>query len=230
MAVNAAPAPNAKGVYAAGNLIGTDHTVLYTGVTAAFTDGTVTAGATYYYHVFTVDKAFNYSPVVTVSATASVSTTPTILATASFSNFIQTIGSASPIQKATVSGSNLSGDITVTAPSGYEVSINGTIWTGSVVLSPVSGNISSTEVSVRLNAVSAGTFSRMVTPSLLGFIPRCELLIAFSICGSASDSFCCSNKVQARLFSAATLSGCVSNTLANAVVDCCLSVPNIRLP
>ena len=78
---------------------------------------------------------------------------------ASFSNFIQTIGSASVIQKATVSGSNLSGDITVTAPSGYEVSLNGTTWTGSVVLSPASGTISSTEVSVRLNAVSAGPYS-----------------------------------------------------------------------
>lgn len=157
--VSTAPAPNAKGVYAAGNLTGADHTVLYTGVTAGFTDGTVTAGATYYYHVFTVDKAFNYSPVTTVSATASVSTTPTILATASFSNFIQTIGSASVIQKATVSGTNLTGDITVTAPSGYEVSLNGTTWTSSVIIAPASGTISSTEVSVRLNALSAGTYS-----------------------------------------------------------------------
>lgn len=157
--VNAAPTPNAKGVYVAGNLIGTDHTVFYTGVTAAFTDGTVTAGVTYYYHVFAVDKAFNYSSVATVSATASASTTPTILATASFSNFIQTIGSASAIQKATVSGNNLSGDITVTAPSGYEVSLDGTTWTSSVVLSPASGTISSTEISVRLNAVSTGTYS-----------------------------------------------------------------------
>ena len=82
--VNAAPTPNVKGVYAAGNLIGADHTVLYTGSTTAFTDGTVTSGTTYYYHLFTVDKAFNYSPVATVSATASASTTPTILATCKF--------------------------------------------------------------------------------------------------------------------------------------------------
>lgn len=157
--ISAAPTLNTKGVYAAGNTIGNDYTVLYTGVNAAFTDGTVTAGSTYYYHVFSADKAFNYSAVASISATATASTSPTILATASFSNFIQAIGSASAIQKATVSGSNLSGDITVTAPSGYEVSLNGATWTSSVILSPASGTISSTEVSVRLNAVSAGTYS-----------------------------------------------------------------------
>ena len=157
--VSNSPTPNAKGVYVPGNLIGADHTVLYTGTTAAFTDNSVTAGATYYYHVFTADKAFNYSAVTSVSATASNSTSPTILATASFTNFTQTIGSPSAVQKATVSGTNLTGDVTVTAPSGYEVSLNGTVWTSSVALSPSSGTISSTEISVRLNAVAAGTYN-----------------------------------------------------------------------
>jgi pectin methylesterase-like acyl-CoA thioesterase len=157
--VSTAPTLNTKGVYAAGNTIGADYTVLYTGTSASFNDGTVTAGATYYYHVFTADKAFNYSPVATISGTATASTSPTILTTASFTNFIQTIGSPSAVQKATVSGTNLTGDVTVTAPSNYEVSLNGTTWTSSVVISPSSGTITSTEISVRLNAVSAGTYN-----------------------------------------------------------------------
>lgn len=157
--VSAPPTLNAKGVYAAGNTIGADYTILYTGTSTSFNDGTVTSGSTYYYHVFTADKAFNYSPVATVSATATASTSPTILATASFTNFTQTIGTPSAIQKATVSGTNLTGDLTVTAPLNYEVSLNGTTWTSSVALSPASGTISSTEISVRLNASNVGTYN-----------------------------------------------------------------------
>ncbi|RXK59632.1 T9SS type A sorting domain-containing protein [Lacibacter luteus] len=161
--VSAAPSLNTKGVYAAGNTIGADYTVLYTGTSTSFNDGTVTTGATYYYHVFTADKAFNYAPVATISALANNSNTPTILATASFTNFTQTIGSASAVQKATVSGTNLTGDVTVTAPSNYEVSLNGTTWTSSVTLSPSSGTIAATEISVRLNAASAGIYNGNIT-------------------------------------------------------------------
>ncbi|NCU02868.1 MAG: T9SS type A sorting domain-containing protein [Chitinophagaceae bacterium] len=161
--VSAAPTLNTKGVYTAGNTISSDYTVLYTGTGTSFNDGTVTSGSTYYYHVFTADKAFNYSPVATVSGTATASTSPTILATASFNNFIQTIGSPSAVQKATVSGTNLTGDLTVTAPANYEVSLNGTTWTSSIVLSPASGTVASTEISVRLNASSVGTYNGTIS-------------------------------------------------------------------
>lgn len=157
--VSAAPALNTKGVYAVGNTIGADYTVLYTGTSTAFNDGTVTTGSTYYYHVFTADKAFNYSPVATLSAIATNSNAPTILATGSFTNFTQTIGTPSAVQKATVSGTNLTGDLTVTAPSNYEVLLNGTTWTNSITLSPSSGTIAATEISVRLNAASAGNYN-----------------------------------------------------------------------
>lgn len=157
--VSTAPTLNTKGVYAAGNTIGADYTVLYTGTSTAFNDGTVTTGSTYYYHVFTADKAFNYSPVASIAATATASTSPTILATASFTNFMQTIGTPSAVQKCNISGTNLSGDVTITAPANYQVSLNGTAWTNNVVLSPASGTIVATEISVRLNATSAGTYN-----------------------------------------------------------------------
>lgn len=157
--VSAAPTLNTKGVYVTGNTIGNDYTIMYTGINAAFTDGSVTAGSIYYYHVFTADKAFNYSPVATIAASATASATPIILATASFTDFIQTIGSPSAIQTFTVSGTNLTGDITVTAPVNYEVSLNGTAWSSGVVLSPVSGTVSSTAISVRLHASSVGIYN-----------------------------------------------------------------------
>lgn len=157
--VSTAPTLNTKGVYAGGNTIGADYTVLYTGTNASFNDGTVTTGSSYNYHVYTADKAFNYSPVASISAVATASTSPAILATASFTSFTQTIGTPSAVQKCNVSGTNLTGDVTITAPANYQVSLNGTTWTSSVVLSPASGTITSTEISVRLNAASAGTYN-----------------------------------------------------------------------
>lgn len=71
------PVLNANGIYSIGNSIGSN-VVLYIGTATAFTDdGSIAAlrsDSTYYYYIFTGDKAFNYStPVV---ATASVSVSP----------------------------------------------------------------------------------------------------------------------------------------------------------
>lgn len=156
--VSAAPSPNTKGVYVAGNTIGTDYTVVYVGTAATFTDNAVTTGSTYYYHVFVADKAFNYSAATSVSATANNSSSPSLSFTGSLSSFTQTIGTASATQNCTVNGTNLTGDVTVTAPSGYEVSLNGTTWLANVTITPVSGSIQSI-ISVRLNAVSTGNYN-----------------------------------------------------------------------
>jgi hypothetical protein len=56
--------PNQNGIYAVGNIIAgaVTGTVRYIGTGTSFTDNTNIAGATdYYYKVYTVDKAFNYS-------------------------------------------------------------------------------------------------------------------------------------------------------------------------
>ncbi len=66
------PALNANGIYSLGNVVGAGNTVVYLGANTGFIDdGSVAAlasGATYYYHVYTVDKAFNYSSAATASA------------------------------------------------------------------------------------------------------------------------------------------------------------------
>ena len=59
--------PNQQGIYAVGNtttngtgsLVGT---IRYIGTGLSFTDGSLAAGTQYWYKVYTVDKAFNYSP------------------------------------------------------------------------------------------------------------------------------------------------------------------------
>jgi pectin methylesterase-like acyl-CoA thioesterase len=65
------PALNPNGIYSLGNVVGAG-TVVYIGANTGFTDdghvAALVAGATYYYHIYTVDKAFNYSPAATASA------------------------------------------------------------------------------------------------------------------------------------------------------------------
>ena len=73
------PALNANGIYSTGNTTGAGNTVVYIGANTGFTDSgavaALTSGTTYYYHIFTADKAFNYSPAATTSA-AITTTTP----------------------------------------------------------------------------------------------------------------------------------------------------------
>ncbi len=66
--------PNQNGIYAVGNTIGTG-TVAYIGTANSFIDPALTWGFTYYYLVFAVDKAFNYSIPDTASYLLPVSLT-----------------------------------------------------------------------------------------------------------------------------------------------------------
>ena len=86
---------------------------------------------------------------------------PTIIVTGTLNAFSQTAGTPSAVQTYTVSGANLTGNITITPPANYQVSSNGgTTWfttAAPLVLTPVSGTIGNTTISVRLNATSAGS-------------------------------------------------------------------------
>lgn len=53
--------PNAKGVYAVGNFVSGTEQVVYLGTNPSFTDLGLTPSTRYYYRIYTVDKAFNYS-------------------------------------------------------------------------------------------------------------------------------------------------------------------------
>ena len=53
--------PNVNGIYAVGNTVAAGQTVVYIGTSTSFTDSGLTTGATYFYRIYTFDKAFNYS-------------------------------------------------------------------------------------------------------------------------------------------------------------------------
>ncbi len=79
-------APNTKGIYAVGNFVAGTEKVVYLGPvgTNSFVDNGLTQETTYYYRIYTVDKAFNYclTPLALSGTTTapSYATEPTIAA------------------------------------------------------------------------------------------------------------------------------------------------------
>ena len=85
-----------------------------------------------------------------------------------FSAFTTTLGTPSAVQTFAVSGANLSGDVTVAAPSGFEVSIDGSSFSSSLALMPSNGAVSAS-ISVRIAAATpVGSPSGNITVSSSG--------------------------------------------------------------
>ena len=112
-----------------------------------------------------VNNATNYTgndTPFTLSSTDFTAATPALaVSPSSLSGFTTTAGTASASQSYTLSGSDLSpasGNITVTAPTGFEVSTNNTTFSGSVNVAYSSGTLASTTIFVRI-AASAGAGS-----------------------------------------------------------------------
>ncbi len=87
---------------------------------------------------------------------ASAVSTPAIIGTTSAAAFTTTYGSASTAQTFSVSGSNLSSDLVATAPTGYEVSADGTTYGTTATFTQTSGSASGS-LRVRLAATATVT-------------------------------------------------------------------------
>ena len=128
--------------------------------------------------VATVDLSLSANTVDpnTNNGSASLGTTlvspPTVTAsTSSLALGTTTAGTAStPAQSFTVSGSNLTADLIVTAPTGVELSKDsGTSWQTSETLTPSSGTVSTTTIQSRISAgASAGSISGNITCASTG--------------------------------------------------------------
>ncbi|MCB2408984.1 T9SS type A sorting domain-containing protein [Hymenobacter lucidus] len=90
--------------------------------------------------------------------------TPTVFAdptARAFGN--QVVNTPSASQTTSVSGTSLTGPITVTAPAGYLVSTNNTTFTSSLSLTPVSGTVSPTTIYIQFLPTAAQTYNGNVT-------------------------------------------------------------------
>ncbi len=98
----------------------------------------------------------NYS-ITYVAGDLTVSAAPTISTSGTLSAVSTTYGTASTSPTSfLVSGGNLTGDLSVTPPAGFEVSTSsGSGYSGSLNLTATGGTVSSTTIYVRLSAIAA---------------------------------------------------------------------------
>lgn len=113
--------------------------------------------------------AANPFPIGTYSATASTTPTLTVSNTIAGLDYFEANGPSAE-KEISISGDNLTADITLTAPANFEISLtSGVSFASSVSLSPTSGSVSSTIVYVRLAAgLTANTYSGDVIASSAG--------------------------------------------------------------
>jgi hypothetical protein len=79
------------------------------------------------------------------------------LPASSFTNFVTTQGTPSVAQSVAISGLNLTNDVVATAPAGFQLSVDGTNYSGSVNIIPTAGTLSSATLFARVaSSASAG--------------------------------------------------------------------------
>ncbi len=97
-----------------------------------------------------------------VSVTGTVYAPPVLTYTTTpspFNMFVTTQGTPSATQNINVTGSNLQGDVTITAPAGFEVSSGGA-YGSTATLTPTAGSLSSALVTMRLTSTAPLGFSQ----------------------------------------------------------------------
>ncbi len=87
------------------------------------------------------------------------SATPTIITTGTLTAFSSQPGVPSTAQTYTVSGSNLTADISISAPAGFELSTDGANYDSGLTLPQSGGSVPATTVYVRLNSATEGALS-----------------------------------------------------------------------
>ena len=122
---------------------------------------------------------------VAVSGTAYA---PTINATSSMTAFSSMINVPSAQQNYTVAGGYLTGDITLTAPAGYQISItSGSGFGSSLVLPQAGGSVATTTIYVRMLSAAPGTIAGNIVHTSPGAATQNVAVTGTaSLCGSIS--------------------------------------------
>ena len=143
------------------NTVGNGWTVVSaaSGATATSYLDAVTPAGGYIYAVVLRDLAYNYSTAVVSGLITVGQPVPTLFAdqTGFTGNLGTTVrGMTSAVQHFSLSGYNLTGPVTVTAPAGFEVSASATTgFAPSITLTPAGGTVASSNVYVRFSPTAA---------------------------------------------------------------------------
>jgi hypothetical protein len=104
-----------------------------------------------------------------VNFTVNAAVTPTVSVSGTLTAFSTTVGTPSAPQSYQVSGTALTDDITVTAPTGFQVSLTAVSgYASGLTLNQTSGSVAQTTVYVRFNPSVSGSVSGNVTNSSTG--------------------------------------------------------------
>lgn len=158
---------------------GTNYSSIYT--TTAATDSSVNftytdamlppQGSVYSYYLTASKPGFatHTTDVVQIASTPTLSVNASLAL--SLCGFSQSLGTPSSSQTYTVSGSNLTTDITITPPVNFEVSVNQSTWftnSSPLTIAQSGGSVGTTTVYVRMNASAAGTYSGNIVNASAG--------------------------------------------------------------
>ncbi|MBX9781905.1 MAG: DUF2341 domain-containing protein, partial [Chitinophagaceae bacterium] len=122
--------------------------------------------------------------IITVLAPPTVTVTGTPL-----SAFTSCSGTASAAQSFTVSGSNLTTDIIITAPAGFQISTtSGSGFTNTLTLPQSGGSVANTTIYVRLAASATGTPSGNITVASTG-VTTVNVAVSGTVTSAAPAAF-----------------------------------------
>jgi hypothetical protein len=184
---------------------GTSPVVKFNGVTATAsvqsggTQITATVPVSATTGTISVSSTSNGSDTSAETFSIGSSGTPSLtISKTSLSGFSTTAGTASASQSYTMTGTSLTANVVVTAPAGYEVSLDNVAFAGTQTLVPVNGNLSAV-VYVRLSAsaqvgsstltitdVGGGVTSQSVTVSGTVLTPWQGWALAYGLSGSTA--------------------------------------------
>jgi|GEM_PF-3870271 len=102
------------------------------------------------------------------SFTINLNTSPSIAVSSAFTSFTSETSVASASQSYTVSGSNLTDDISIAVSSPYQISTDNSNWSSSVTLTQSGGAVPSTTIYVHLLSATSGIFSGTLSHSTTG--------------------------------------------------------------
>ena len=113
---------------------------------------------------------------------------PTITTSGTLSAFSTPPGTPSAAQTYTVAGSNLTADISISAPSGFEISKDGgSTYSSSLTLARSGTSVPTTTISVRLTGAAEGSFSGNITHTSAGATTKTVAVSGtVSLCTTAS--------------------------------------------
>lgn len=130
-----------------------------------------------------VTTNFQFNSGVSFSTNCSGVSSPSINVTENLTPFSQFLGTASSEQSFSLSGSNLTSNISVVPPANYEVSTSsGSGFAPSIQLTPISGTLSNTPIYIRLNATNLGSYNGNIS------ITSGSLSESIAITGNTSNS------------------------------------------